>query len=111
MTILITVHLFIAGSIPFLLATFGMLYFFYRVCHPWLSEGISVGFEPGRQQRKTMMDDIYVMEDNKNDNHDATPDERTHNSEPVHLHGTIDIILLYDTVKVHLYIPFKQEQK
>ena len=105
MTILITVHLFIAGSIPFLLATFGMLYFFYRVCHPWLSEGISVGFEPGRQQRKTMMDDIYVMEDNKNDTSCTTPDAGTHNSEHVHSHGMIDIIILYDKVKSEFIKP------
>ena len=35
-----------AGMIPMLLLSFGLLYVYYKYCHPWLSEGISVGFEP-----------------------------------------------------------------
>ena len=35
-----------AGMIPLLLLSFGFLYVYYNYCHPWVSEGISVGFEP-----------------------------------------------------------------
>ena len=63
---LILVQLFILGSIPFLLATFGMLHLFYRVFHPWVSEGISVGFEAGRKRRDEMMKSIYDPENDEN---------------------------------------------
>ena len=36
----------LAGMIPMLLVSFGLLYVYYNYCHPWKSEGISVGFEP-----------------------------------------------------------------
>ena len=49
------------SSVPLLIATFGLLYVFYRVFHPWVSEGISVGFEPSREKREEMMDDIYDL--------------------------------------------------
>ena len=42
-----------------ILATFGMLYVFYRKFHPWVSEGISVGFEPSREKHEDMIDKIY----------------------------------------------------
>ena len=35
-----------ACMIPLLLISFGFLYVYYNFCHPWISEGISVGFEP-----------------------------------------------------------------
>ena len=63
---LILVQLFILGSIPFLFATFGMLYLFYHVFHPWVSEGISVGFEAGRKRRDEMMENIYDPEKDEN---------------------------------------------
>ena len=58
-------QLFIVGSIPLLLATFGILYTFYQYFHPWTSEGISVGFEPGWKKYEEMREDIYNLEDNK----------------------------------------------
>ena len=59
--------MFIAGTIPFLIATFGMLHVFYRFFHPWKSEGVSVGFEPGRELRNDMMDDIYELREKNDD--------------------------------------------
>ena len=38
--------IFAAGVIPILLISFGLLYLYYNNCHPWVSEGVSVGFEP-----------------------------------------------------------------
>ena len=38
--------IFAACVIPMLLVSFGMLHVYYNHCHPWTSEGISVGFEP-----------------------------------------------------------------
>ena len=38
--------MFAAGVIPLLLISFGFLYVYYNYCHPWVSEGVSVGFEP-----------------------------------------------------------------
>ena len=35
-----------ACMIPLLLFSFGGLYVYYNYCHPWVSEGISLGFEP-----------------------------------------------------------------
>ena len=35
-----------ASMIPLLLISFGFLYVYYHHCHPWVSEGISAGFEP-----------------------------------------------------------------
>ena len=72
-----------------MVATFGMLYLFYRVFHPWVSEGISVGFEPGREKRKDMMEDIYDLEDNENDKRCATSDAENHHSQSVHPYGII----------------------
>eukprot|EP00092_Neocalanus_flemingeri_P011540 GFUD01012436.1.p1 GENE.GFUD01012436.1~~GFUD01012436.1.p1 ORF type:complete len:649 (-),score=97.52 GFUD01012436.1:25-1743(-) len=34
------------GMFPLLFLSFGLLHFYYKKCHPWLSEGVSVGFEP-----------------------------------------------------------------
>ena len=36
-----------------------MLLLFYRKFHPWVSEGISVGFEPSREKKEGMMENIY----------------------------------------------------
>ena len=44
-----------------------MLLIFYRVFHPWVSEGISVGFEPSREKHEHMMEDIYSLEDGENE--------------------------------------------
>ena len=38
--------IFAACMIPILLISFGFLYVYYNYCHPWVSEGVSVGFEP-----------------------------------------------------------------
>ena len=38
--------IFAASMIPILLVSFGLLYVYYNYCHPWVSEGVSVGFEP-----------------------------------------------------------------
>ena len=35
-----------AFMIPVLLLSFGLLYVYYNSFHPWVSEGISMGFEP-----------------------------------------------------------------
>ena len=43
-----------------------MLYAFYKYFHPWTSEGISVGFEPSWKKHEEMREDIYNLEDNKN---------------------------------------------
>ena len=37
------------GMVPLLLLSYGLLYIFYTWCHPWLSEGVSLGFEPRDQ--------------------------------------------------------------
>ena len=34
------------GLLPLLFLSFGFLYVYYKKCHPWVSEGVSVGFEP-----------------------------------------------------------------
>ena len=34
------------GLVPLLLLSYLLLYTFYTSCHPWLSEGVSLGFEP-----------------------------------------------------------------
>ena len=54
------------ASVPLLAATFGMLYVFYRASHPWVSEGISVGFEPARKKHTDMVEDIYGLENSEN---------------------------------------------
>ena len=36
-----------------------MLLLFYRKFHPWVSEGISDGFEPSREKKEDMMENIY----------------------------------------------------
>ena len=33
-------------SYPALILSFGFLYLYYQKCHPWKSEGLSIGFEP-----------------------------------------------------------------
>ena len=38
--------LFVSAMIPLLLISFGLLYVYYEYCHPWVSDGVSVGFEP-----------------------------------------------------------------
>ena len=38
--------IFAGGVIPLVLISFGLLYLYYKYCHPWVSEGVSVGFEP-----------------------------------------------------------------
>ena len=45
-----------------------MLYLFYRKFHPWVSEGISVGFEPSREKHVDMLDKIYEdLEEDEDD--------------------------------------------
>ena len=36
----------LTGMVPMLLVSFGFLHLYYKYCHPWVSEGISAGFEP-----------------------------------------------------------------
>ena len=36
--------------LPFLILSFALLYVYYKHCHPWLKEGVSVGFEPLDQE-------------------------------------------------------------
>ena len=36
----------LTGMVPMLLVSFGFLHLYYCYCHPWVSEGISAGFEP-----------------------------------------------------------------
>ena len=38
--------LFVSAMIPLLIISFGLLYVYYEYCHPWVSDGVSVGFEP-----------------------------------------------------------------
>ena len=38
--------IFVSAMIPLLLISFGLLYVYYEYCHPWVSDGVSVGFEP-----------------------------------------------------------------
>ena len=57
--IILLAKLWIALTIPFLILTFGTLFVFYRHFHPWKSEGISVGFTPGKETRKAMIENIY----------------------------------------------------
>ena len=38
--------IFIICMIPLLLFSFGLIYIYYTYCHPWVSEEVSVGFEP-----------------------------------------------------------------
>ena len=37
---------FALGMIPLVMTSLGLLYIYYVHCHPWVSEGVSVGFEP-----------------------------------------------------------------
>ena len=39
-------HALTLGTLPLLLLSFGLLHLYYTVCHPWRSEGVSVGFQP-----------------------------------------------------------------
>ena len=39
-------YVIIFAMVPILLSSFGLLFLYYKKCHPWLSEGISMGFEP-----------------------------------------------------------------
>ena len=36
--------------LPILGMSFFFLYVYYKYCHPWLKEGVSVGFEPRDQE-------------------------------------------------------------
>ena len=36
--------------LPILGMSFFFLYVYYKYCHPWLKEGVSVGFEPKDQE-------------------------------------------------------------
>ena len=38
--------IFVSTMMPLLLISFGLLYVYYEYCHPWVSDGVSVGFEP-----------------------------------------------------------------
>ena len=38
--------IFILCMIPLLLFSFGLIYIYYTYYHPWVSEEVSVGFEP-----------------------------------------------------------------
>ena len=44
------------GIIPTLIVSFGLLYIYYNHCHPWVSEGISVGFDPLANQEESQGD-------------------------------------------------------
>ena len=33
-----------------LILSFGLLHIYYKHCHPWIKEGVSVGFEPRDQE-------------------------------------------------------------
>ena len=44
------------GIIPMLIVSFGLLYVYYNHCHPWVSEGISVGFDPLANQEESQGD-------------------------------------------------------
>ena len=70
-----------------------MLFLFYRVFYPWVSEGISVGFEPGREKRKDMMDDIYNLEDHENNRRRGTSDAEDHYSQPTDPYGILKNVL------------------
>ena len=72
---MISVQIFITTSIPLILSTFGMLYLFYRKFHPWVSEGISVGFEPSREKHVDMIDKIYEDLEEFEDDSPSTPME------------------------------------
>jgi hypothetical protein len=84
LTLYLSVQLFIACSIPLLLATFGMLYAFYKFFHPWTSEGISVGFEPSWKKHEEMKEDIYDLEDNQNHGHVQKEDVNASSFSPIH---------------------------
>ena len=68
--------MFIVCTIPFLTATFGLLFVFYRFFHPWASEGVSVGFEPGRKLHDDMMQDVYELGENSDLQHQNSGEER-----------------------------------
>ena len=39
--------------------TYGMLYVYYRFFHPWKSEGVSVGFSPGKIEKISIHDNDF----------------------------------------------------
>ena len=39
--------------------TFTMLFVYYQYCHPWKSEGISVGFTPGKDKLGSIVEHDY----------------------------------------------------
>ena len=41
-----SVNVLAVGMVPLLALSYGLLYAYYTFCHPWLSEGVSLGFEP-----------------------------------------------------------------
>ena len=74
-----------------------MLYVFYQFFHPWVSEGISVGFEPGREKRNDMVEGYYYVKDHGNDRPcsrcESSPDVQNQLSESVDPYGTTFFIL------------------
>ena len=72
-----------------------MLYVFYQFFHPWVSEGISVGFEPGRERRNDMMEDVYDLGDNGSDRRGASSDVEKH---PFHSTDPYGIIIFYSLI-------------
>ena len=38
--------IFTISMMPLLSLSFGFIYVYYTYCHPWVSERVSVGFEP-----------------------------------------------------------------
>ena len=36
--------------LPILAVSYAFLYVYYKWCHPWLKEGVSLGFEPNDQE-------------------------------------------------------------
>ena len=72
-----------------------MLYLFYKYFHPWVSEGISVGFEPGREKRKDMMENVYDLKDNMDDRAFTSSNVENEYTQSEDLYG---IILLQVTI-------------
>ena len=93
--------MFILGTLPFLAATFGMLYIFYQFFHPWKSEGVSVGFEPRRDKREDTMRDAYELGDYANDT------EQQGSNQPKGYYGTFRINNPFIHAYIYIYVDCK----
>ena len=60
-----------------------MLYVFYKHFHPWTSESISVGFEPGWEKHKEMKDDVYNLEGNMDQGYNKGENEKFPSNAPI----------------------------